>query len=63
MRNEMNFNVSPELISASKYAWAMADYVDTHYDLECVCGKTIVGKNKSAFLFNFEAHFFNCPAR
>jgi hypothetical protein len=57
----MNFN--EQLITASNYAWVMADYVDTHYDFECLCGKVIVGKNKSALMFNFEAHFVSCPNR
>lgn len=59
----MNYNFDSELATASKYAWVMADYVDTHYDFDCVCGKTIVGKNKASFLFNFEAHFVSCPNR
>ena len=59
----MNFNFDKDLDLASKYAWAMADYVDRHYDFTCPCDKTIVGRNKSELLENFATHFKVCPAR
>lgn len=59
----MDFKYDFELDLASKYAWVMSDYVDTHYEFECACAKNIVGRNKSELMENFRNHFKDCPAR
>lgn len=47
----------------SKYVWAMAHYNDRFYEFECLCGKELVGRNKSELLENFETHIQTCETK